>query len=380
MNSELKSLSMKGDGYYDSHSQVQNVVIRQLIPLVTELIASIPSPAPEHEFCIVDYGCSEGKNSIIVIKAAIEAVRKLLPNQLFMVVHEDLPANNFNRLFDQIYNGDGKPGASIYGSSLESPVLVFASGSSFYARVMPSEAVQLGISSSAAHWTSSSPKIDAHIFHAGASIEENENYADAAALDWFNFLKSRSLELVPGGKIVVTVAARVSAKDAGSIYKLHENHSAKTIFQLLNDLLEELVKEKQLESSALANFSIPIYCRNKDELVEPVTTGELQGQLLLEAIKIESIPCPLHTQFKKDGDAGTYAAGLTGIVRAITEPLMLSGLFNLKERRKSALASVPEQKILELIFARMQAKIMASPDLYTFYPCHATMVFAKSTD
>lgn len=363
------TLNMKGDGYYDDHSQVQNLVLVRLLPLLYECLAAVPTPAFGQPFGIVDYGCSEGKNSIYVVRAAIEKVRASRPEQAFSVVHEDLPTNNFNRLFQQLHE------FAPYDATPESPVHVFASGTSFYSAVVPPKTVHLGISSSALHWTSVHPVIANHIYHCGATAEEQAIYAAAAAEDWQKFLVQRAQELVDGGRLIVTMAARFDDSESIS----DDTYSAQLVLELLNDILEQLVVEGKIERSSLDAFSIPIYSRSKDEIIEPVVNGAVKDVLSFESLEIEIIPCPFHEAYKQDGDAGDYADGLTGIVRAISEPVLLRALFQSKERRRSELKASAEQKLADTIFERFHAAVLEDPDRYTFYPKHATLVLKKNS-
>lgn len=363
------TLNMKGDGYYDDHSQVQNLVLVRLLPLLDECLAAVPAPAVGQSFGIVDYGCSEGKNSIFVVRAVIDRIRASRPKQAFSVVHEDLPTNNFNRLFQQLYE------SAPYDATPESPVHVFASGASFYSAVVPPQTVHFGISSSALHWTSVHPVLANHIYHCVATTEEQTIYAAAAAEDWQKFLVQRAHELVDGGRLIVTMAARFDAADSAS----DDTYSAQLVLELLNEILEQLVVEGKIERSSLDAFSIPIYSRSKNEIVEPVINGVVKDVLSFESLEVEIIPCPFHVAYKQDGDARKYADGLTGIVCAIIEPVLLHGLFQSKERRRSELAASAEQKLADTIFERFHAAVLAKPDQYTFYPKHATMVLKKNS-
>src|SRR5215467_3822378 len=93
----MAATRMKGDGFYDAHSEMQLSVIAHTSELITEAVARIPLAS--EVFSIIDYGSAEGKNSVVSVKLALDAVRKRNPLQLVSIVHNDLPANDFNRLF-----------------------------------------------------------------------------------------------------------------------------------------------------------------------------------------------------------------------------------------------------------------------------------------
>lgn len=379
MKNPSSALSMKGDGYYDAHSQVQSSVIHALVPLIQSCVNDIPAPVQGKDFCIVDFGCSEGKNSIAIVAASIDAVRAIRPSEHFFVVHEDLPANNFNRLISQLYSSSSDRLATIYGATPECPVFVYASGNSFYSRVVPDNFIHLGISSSSVHWTSARPHIKSNIFHAGAISEEQNEYAKIANKDWRLFLESRCRELIVGGKLVVTMAARlVAANEAidGSNPRKGESYSAQSIVQLLYDVLQQMVQDHLIETKALEQFSLPIYCRSREEILSPIQ-DVFEQQLRVDYFNIAWVQCPLHAKFKEDGDAVAYASGLTGILRAFSEPVLISGLFGATERRESERKTLGSQKIIDKIYERVEDIISKAPDDYSFYPCHATLILSR---
>jgi hypothetical protein len=370
---------MKGDGFYDAHSQVQSSVIDSLVPLIQSCVSYIPAPAGGKPFCIVDYGCSEGKNSITVVGASIDAVRALRPSEHFFIVHEDLPANNFNRLMSQLYNSSSDNLATIYGATSECPVFIYASGGSFYSRVVPDSFVHLGISSSSVHWTTSRPQIKSHIFQAGATATEQARYAETAGDDWRLFLENRARELVPGGKLVVTMAARItSANDSieGLNPRQAETFSAQSIAQLLNDVLIEMVKERLVGRDTFEQFALPIYCRSREEIISPIRDF-FEQQFHIDHFNLEWVQCPLHARFVENGDAASYASGLTGILRAFSEPILASGLFGIADRRASARQSSGAQQIIEQIYQMVEERVLEQPSNYSFYPCHATLILSR---
>src|SRR3546814_6374884 len=64
---------------------------------------------------IVDYGCSQGRNSMAPMRAAIEALRvRTGEGRAVEVVHTDLPSNDFTYLFTTL---DDDPGSYLSGQS-----------------------------------------------------------------------------------------------------------------------------------------------------------------------------------------------------------------------------------------------------------------------
>jgi len=368
---------MKGDGFYDLHSEVQLAVIAQVSPLIEAAAVSVPLPERGRPFTLVDYGCSEGRNSVLALRVAMEAVRRASPFQPFSVVHNDLPTNNFNKLFGTIYH-DGTVRFPVeYAASSEAPVFVFASGQSFYTQIMPENSVHFAFSSSATHWTTRPPKIKAHIYQQGATESEAKQFASIARFDWMGFVANRMCELVKGGRMVVTAAARIPETDARpeavTASGGRETHSAQIVFELMHAVLESFVAEGKVQRAALDAFAFPIYCRDSSEFLAPVSSGGVA----VEHFSISPIQCPMHKKYKENGNAEEYAQELTDLIRAFTETVLLRGLFKVTERRKLELERSPEQQTVNEIYDRMRKEIIAAPDKYTFYPIQATIVLAK---
>jgi len=374
---DAEKLSKMKDGHYDSHSQVQKSIISQVAPLIASAAQSVPFPEKGHSYTLVDYGCSEGKNSVMAMCIALEAVRKISPSQPFMIVHNDLPGNNFNKVFENVYSDGTKRFPVEYGASPEAPVFVLASAQSFYTQAMPESTVHFAFSSSSIHWTTRPPKIKGHIYQSGATEAEAKHFAAIARFDWMGFVANRMCELVKGGRLVVTAAASIPEADARpeAITKsgARETHSGQIIMELMHSILETFAGAGTIQKSALEQFAFPLYCRDSSEFLAPVSSGGVT----VEHFSIVPIACPIHEQFKIDGDAERYAENLTALIRAFTEPMLLQGLFKVMERRKTELNRSYEQGIVNIVYERMQKAIAQAPNQYTFYPITATIVLAK---
>src|SRR5262249_37928179 len=101
---------MKGGGYYDRHSTVQSATLDAFADWVVEPIGRMALPDEPSPIAVADYGCSEGANSIRAAGVAVEALRRRRAEQPIVVIHSDLPSNNFNRLFANLHD----PSASNY--------------------------------------------------------------------------------------------------------------------------------------------------------------------------------------------------------------------------------------------------------------------------
>jgi len=83
---------MKGDGFYDRNSSPQMAAVAAVLPWLEDAVAEMElsdSPSP---VVVVDFGCSEGRNSIAAIRRIIAALRARTPRPI-QTIHSDLPTN-----------------------------------------------------------------------------------------------------------------------------------------------------------------------------------------------------------------------------------------------------------------------------------------------
>src|SRR4029079_5935187 len=90
--------AMEGSGFYNRNSSLQAAGIAAVLPLWE---AAIQSGDPGGgDLVIADYGSSQGRNSMLPIRMAIDALRAKVGNNIpVQVIHTDLPSNDFASLF-----------------------------------------------------------------------------------------------------------------------------------------------------------------------------------------------------------------------------------------------------------------------------------------
>jgi len=374
-------IKMKDGGFYDEHSQSQHAAINMTLPYVEAAVGAVPLPGENEPFVIVDYGCSEGKNSVHVVNAIIDIVRRRRQDQLFNVIFNDLPHNNFNRLFENIYRGGFKQ-SLLAADEAGKNVLAFASGQPFHLQVMPARTVHFGYSSSAAHWLTELPKpaIRNHIYFSGATESEKKKLSEIAAKDWHNFLNLRALEMKSGARLVITMVASLTGSKRDikiddkhkSIYARRtgpqETYGAQIMLDLINEIVQQLALEKKISPQEAEAVWFPVYPRNLDEVLSPIMESELKQKFIVEQAELVQIACPVFEKYLQTGDSENYAKSMTEIARAVMETLLLNQL------EKSELA---KQKIIDEIFDRMQSRIQSQPEYYTFFPIHSVLVLAR---
>jgi hypothetical protein len=181
---------MKQNEHYNLNSTPQLIAIQKSFIYIQKAVEEHKAKFNLTDaFFIVDYGCSQGVNSFVAVKAIIEAVTQKYGTAVvkhICAVLNDLPTNDWSALFQTI---------------ARSPFNSLASGKSFYEQILPSNTVQFGYTSTALHWLSKKPfNLSQHCSSlAGQSTkEEMKMWSAQAAEDYKTFLQHRSNELKQG--------------------------------------------------------------------------------------------------------------------------------------------------------------------------------------
>src|ERR1700722_142438 len=137
--------AMEGRGAYDRHAELPASGGAFALPHFERAVRTLPLDTGDQPIVIADYGSSQGKNSLAPMRIAIEALRRRRgPDRPIVVYHVDLPANDFNALFETLQDDPER-------YVLNQPnVFPCAIGRSFYESVLPPGGVHIGWSSYAA--------------------------------------------------------------------------------------------------------------------------------------------------------------------------------------------------------------------------------------
>jgi hypothetical protein len=167
---------MEGGGSYNRHAGIPAGGSLLALPLLEQAVRNVTLDSGQQPVVVADYGCSQGKNSLTPMRAAIKALRKRLgPDRPVSIVHVDQAANDFNTLFDVIHTDPER-------YSVDDPAIFSSAiGRSFYEAVFPREHVHLGWSSYAAVWLSRIPMLGC-LVHTTAMLSHRGIPAQTAAL------------------------------------------------------------------------------------------------------------------------------------------------------------------------------------------------------
>jgi hypothetical protein len=346
---------MEGHGAYNRSSRVQAAGSSPAVLLLEKAAQEVLLPSASEPIVIADYGSSEGRNSLVPLRVAIEVLRQRVGKQrAIWVVHTDLPGNDFGALFQML--------ASDPASYLRENTAVFpyAVGRSFYEQILPESSVTLGWSSWAVQWLSRTPASIPDQVQVAYSRDPTARAAFPvqAAQDWRDFLTRRGAELRPGGRLVLLSMAVDDQGDFG--YRA----SVEAIYGSLTDL----VAEGFISAAEMHRMVIPTYGRGRKEFMAPFEAKGSFAGLSVKELEVFYGEDHLWNEFKEDRDAQAFGARWAAFSRASVGPTLAAALDN---------GVVRAAEFMERLEERMAARLAAAPER-TSMPL-AKMVFVKDS-
>jgi SAM dependent carboxyl methyltransferase len=242
--------AMEGGGFYNKHSSAQAAGIARMLMLLET--AGNAVAVGDESLVIADYGASQGRNSMVPMRLAIETLRaKHGVTKPVLVYHTDLPSNDFTSLFKALKDD---PNSYLRGASAIYPAAV---GRSFFDTILPPSHVHLGWSSWAVHWLSQK-SVDAtdHVSPTLSTIPAVRAAASGqSAVDWERFLTARASELRTGGRLLCLIIV-----DTG------EPVNSDLLWQHLWDAIVEAGRDGLLTAQQQLRITLPIWYRTMAEL------------------------------------------------------------------------------------------------------------------
>ncbi|MEM9513403.1 MAG: hypothetical protein AAGA42_00990 [Actinomycetota bacterium] len=303
------SEGMAGHGDYDVHSDHQ---ARDAEAQHAQVAALAQAITIGDQVVIADYGCGQGRVSTPLVEAAIVAVRERDRDVPVFVVHNDVIENDWATLFAHL------GGSGTYLDTSGGPITPTASAVSFYEPVAPSGVVDLGMSVAAAQWLSQ-PGFEgstAALYFDQLVGDERTAMEAQADRDWVRFLSARSVELAPGGRLLVGLMAVGPSEVAAG-------HDA---WRLFSTVLDEMAAEGHLSATRLAEFTFPVYERTITELRRPFDDGDVDDLLVLDDITLAASTSPAIEAYRNGVGAAAAADAFVGFFRAFSEPTVRAGL------------------------------------------------------
>lgn len=303
---------MEGGGAYNAHARIQHGGAALATPLLDHALRNVPFNAGDGPVVIADYGSSQGKNSLAPMRFAIDTLRQILgPARPIFVFHVDLPANDFNSLFEVLSADPAR-------YELADPqVFPCAIGRSFYRNVLPSNLVDVGWSAFATVWLSCIPaRIPNHFVVFRSSGEVRARFERQAAQDWKTFLSRRSDELRPGGRLVLLLPGI----DDNGLSGLED------LFDCVNEVLAAMVDEGAIRAEERARIVLGGYPRRCSELLAPFERDGQYCQLRVERCDLTVLKDPSWAAYERDGDEEALARKHALFFRSTFVPSLAASL------------------------------------------------------
>ena len=350
---------MLGHGFYNKHSQEQGTANRFSLPHLVDAVNAIDLTRTAEHFRIADYGSAQGRNSLLPIKTAIAQIKaRWNPIPPITVTHTDLPTNDWTTLFQTLLTS---PNSYLIG---ETNVFAFGSGISVYREIFPPNHIALGYSAIVEHWLSNKPSdIPNHIWSVRAMGNVHEVWEAQAKADWYNFLRYRAVELIPSGRLVIV----------GSGADPQGNSGAEVLIDLVNDVLQSMVKEGSLFADEYADMAIPTYYRTEKEWCEPFEDADFIREnplSLLHYAEFAEEDVYL-TRYKQTLDAAEFAQEYTGFFLAAFEPSLFVSL-------RTDRSDLDRERIIAIFSRKLETALAEDPAKYSARWWLALMVIAKA--
>jgi hypothetical protein len=330
--------AMERGGYYAEHSAPQAAYGSLAIAWLEAAAREVEPPRPGDPLVVADLGAADGGNSLRPMRRAVAALRERFPTPPVLVVHTDIPSNDFSALFELIEHA---PESYLCGPA----VFALAAGRSFYERLLPDRFLSLAWSSIAVHWLSRVPEpIHDHIYSSFATGSARDSLRDQSAADWQAFLAHRAAELRTGGSLIVTGGA---AADDGT-------SGAEGLMAMANDALAQLEDTGELRSAERERITIPTWNRTAAEFLAPFDSRPQPDGLDLRRHTFCTLPDSYLNAYEQDGDVDRYTTAVADFFRAAFEPSLWAQLDQDRDasERKQLAAGFHE---------RLRAKIAADP-------------------
>ncbi|KAK6335594.1 hypothetical protein TWF696_002362 [Orbilia brochopaga] len=274
-NSQVNAIAMASGNTYNENCHQQTLIMEGSLPLFDDIKLG-------SNLTIVDYGCSQGGNSIL---------DRLASSSTASLVFEDLPSNEFTSLINLLPKLFASyPTLKLYPSLIPK---------SFYESAVPPGSVDLGYTLSTIHWLKRMPfpKPPTETVSEYYSKRDSRNSA-AAEQDLREFLTLRGQEIKSGGHLVIACFGSFTKEEIAR-YKDALILRHRVLFQAM----ETLANEGKLPLKVMERINVPIYDRSEKELLGGI--DELKDTWTVEKYYRKMIHHPAYYKFLKvHEDAG----------------------------------------------------------------------------
>ena len=339
---------------YTASSRLQAAGLRPAMAIFEEAASVVPVPRAPQPIVIADYGAATGHNSLLPICAAIEVLRKRTrPDQSVLVIHTDLPENDFTAMFRTLAEDPD----TYLGK--DSATFASAIGRSFYEQVMPSGSVHLAWSAWAIQWLSKVPApVPDHILVAYSSDDgARAAHAKQAAHDWHEFIAFRGRELRRGGRLVVMTMA---VDDEGEF-------GYRPLFASVLDALDEFRRDGLITEDEVHRMSVPVVARSEADFFAPFAPSGRFEQLEIDHLEVFNAEDRFWTQYQTDRDATAFGTAWAAFVRAAVFPTLAGALDGGRDDPRAS-------QFVERLEAGVAQRLAAAPEQMQIPLAHLVLI------
>ncbi|CAF1983586.1 hypothetical protein YC2023_084107 [Brassica napus] len=337
-----------GETSYAKNSIVQSNIISLGRRVLDEALKKLMlSNSDISSLGIADLGCSSGPNSLLSISNIVDTIQNVCldldrPVPELKVSLNDLPSNDFNYIFaslpefyDRLKKRHNNNDCLGFDRRGEGPCFVSAVPGSFYGRLFPRQNLHFVHSSSSLHWLSQVPcgevsKEDGVVITADLENKGkiylsktspksvHKAYALQFQSDFLVFLRSRSEEVVPGGRMVLSLLGR-SSLDPTTEESCYQ-------WELLAQALMSMANEGIIEEEKIDAFNAPYYAASSQELKMAI---EKEGSFLIDRLQVSpvnweggSVTEENYDILRSKPEALASGRRVAKTIRAVIEPML----------------------------------------------------------
>lgn len=309
---------------YSKHSAPQQSLTLYCVPKFLSLLDSLykTNPeifvtSPEKPFTIMDLGCADGTNSILLLQTMVQRIREINPFKKIFIYLNDLPTNNFDVTLENI-----KRGLENFNN-----ITFLTVAKSFYSVLVPLNSIDLCYSTMSIHWLfSKAPCIHdgfwCYLTKSTRETPQGKQFCDIGKKDWKDFLEARSKELKSGGLLAVGTFATTEPLSPDDIISLKHCQSWKVA---LRDALAEHGLQEYEE-----NVTLPVIVRQNADYIDGFFEDNSENRVRgMELIQSETFPviAPLYKKFSENHkNIEMYCQDYAMFIKACTLKYFSSGL------------------------------------------------------
>ncbi|CAN1236753.1 Salicylate carboxymethyltransferase [Linum grandiflorum] len=307
-----------GETSYAANSKLQQKAITMTSQITEQAITRLMSSAtfPKGSLAIADLGCASGPNTFFTVSEFVKCVVRISRNlgqelpQEFQVFLNDLPGNDFNSIFTSLSKFKEEVKKELMVADHESSMFINGVPGSFYGRLFRAKSL---------HFVHSSYVPDGLVELNKGNVSYGSNsprgvfdlYLGQFRKDFAEFLRCRALELVSGGKMVLTFLGRKNDDTSRCCYSL----------DLISITLNQMASEGLINMERLGSFNVPMYMPSPMEVEAEV---KKQSSFTINYLEVKQRSYdPYEGEVDLPETLKDSGSNVAKCVRAVLEPLLV---------------------------------------------------------